>query len=54
MKALFIILALSVTALLVTVIVLWLRVRWQLRRSDEALKNVLAGIDSEHEPVDKA
>lgn len=54
MKVLFIILAISVTALLVTVVVLWLRVRWQLRRSDEALKNALEGIDSEHEPADKA
>jgi hypothetical protein len=53
MKVLFIILAVSVVALLANVVVLWVRVRWQLRRSNEALKNALAGIDAEREPADK-
>jgi hypothetical protein len=53
MIVLFIILALCVAALLTTGGVLWLRVRWQLRRSDEALKNALVALDSEREPADK-
>jgi hypothetical protein len=53
MKVLFIILALSVTALLATAGTLWLRLRWQLRRSDEALKDALAAIHPEREPADK-
>jgi hypothetical protein len=54
MKVLFIILAISVTALLATAGALWWRVQWQLRRSDEALKKALAAMDSEHEPADRA
>lgn len=53
MKVLFIILMLSVGALLVTAGTLWWRVRWQLRRSDEALKDALAAIDTEREAADK-
>jgi hypothetical protein len=53
MEILFIILALSVAALLATAGVLWLRVRWTLRRSDEALKNTLVALDAEREPVEK-
>lgn len=53
MKILFLILVLSLGVVLMTVVVLWLRVRWHLRRSDRALKNALAGIQPEHEPIEK-
>ncbi|HLW54112.1 MAG TPA: hypothetical protein VKW06_14840 [Candidatus Angelobacter sp.] len=53
MKILFIILLLSVGATLVTLAAMWLRLRWHLRRSDHALKNALADIQQEHEPMDK-
>lgn len=51
MKVLFVILAVSLVAILVTVGALWLRLRWHLRRSrsGEALKNALAEI----EPAEK-
>lgn len=53
MKALFIILVLSVGAILATAGTLWWRLRWHLRRSNDALKNALAEIQPEHEPIDK-
>lgn len=53
MKILFLILLLSVGAILVTVVALWWRLRWHLRRSDHALKNALAEIQPEHESIEK-
>lgn len=53
MRILFIVLVLSVGAILVVVAGMWLRLRWHLRRSDRALKNVLADIQREQEPMDK-
>lgn len=53
MRILFIVLVLSVGAILVVVSGMWLRLRWHLRRSDQALKNALADIQREHEPIDK-
>ncbi len=54
MKALFIILVLSVGVTVVTAGALWWRLRRHLRRSDDALKNTLREIQPEHEPIDKA
>jgi hypothetical protein len=53
MKALVIIFVLSLGAILATVGALWWRLRWHLRRSDDALKNALAEIQPEHESMDK-
>ncbi len=53
MKALFIILMLSVGAILAAAGALWWRLRWHLRRSDDALKNALKEMQPEHEPIDK-
>jgi hypothetical protein len=53
MRILFIILALCMAALIMTAGALWWRLRWQLRRSDNALKNALAAIQPGHEPADK-
>jgi hypothetical protein len=53
MKILFIILTISLGAILLTVVAMWWRLRWHLRRSDNALKNALAEIHPEHEPMDK-
>ena len=53
MKILFLILLLSVGAILVTVVALWWRLRWHLRRSDDALKNTLAKIQPEPESIEK-
>jgi uncharacterized membrane protein YciS (DUF1049 family) len=53
MRVLFVILVLSVGAILVAVAAMWLRLRWHLRRSDQALKNALADIQREQEPSDK-
>jgi hypothetical protein len=53
MKILFIILVLSLGAILLTVVAMWWRLRWHLRRSDDALKNALAEIQPEHESIDK-
>jgi hypothetical protein len=52
MKILFIILALSLGATLLIVVAMWWRLRWHLRRSDDALKKALAEIQPEHESVD--
>jgi hypothetical protein len=54
MRILFIILVLSLGAILVTLAAMWVRLHWHLRRSDRALKSVLADIAQEqHEPMDK-
>jgi hypothetical protein len=53
MKILFLILLLSVGAILVTVVALWWRLRWHLRRSNDALKNALAEIQPEQESIEK-
>lgn len=53
MKILFVILVLSVGAIVVAVVAMWVRLRWHLRRSDQALKNALADIQQEQEPIDK-
>lgn len=53
MKILFIILLISLGAILVTVAAMWLRLHWHLRRSDHALKNALKDIQQEREAVDK-
>jgi len=50
MRILVFIFALSVGAILVVVGALWWRLRWHLRRSDDAMKNALADI----EPPDRA
>jgi uncharacterized membrane protein YqjE len=52
MKILFVILVLSVMAVLVTVGAMWWRLRWHLRRSDDALKKTLAEIQPEHETAE--
>jgi hypothetical protein len=52
MKILVAILAVSVTAILVVVGAMWWRLRWHLRRSDDALKKTLAEIQPEHETAD--
>jgi hypothetical protein len=49
MAILYVILWLSVGASLVVAVAMWWRLRWHLRRSDEALKNALAEIQPEHE-----
>jgi hypothetical protein len=51
-KILFAILVLSVAAVVVTVVAMWWRLRWHLRRSDDALKKTLAEIQPEHETAD--
>lgn len=53
MKILFIILLVSLGAILLTVAAMWLRLRWHLRRSDHALRNALAEIQPEREPIDR-
>jgi uncharacterized membrane protein YciS (DUF1049 family) len=53
MRILFIILVFSVGAILVTLAAMWLRLRWHLRRSDQALKSALTDIQQEHESMDK-
>lgn len=53
MKILFIILVVTLGAVLVTLAAMWLRLRWHLRRSDHALKSALADVEQEHQPVDK-
>jgi Flp pilus assembly protein TadB len=52
MKYLFIILVLCVVAILVAAGAMWWRLRRHLRRSDEALKNALAEIQTEHKSVE--
>ncbi|HMF90712.1 MAG TPA: hypothetical protein VKL40_08725 [Candidatus Angelobacter sp.] len=52
MKILFVILLLSVAAVLVTVVAMWWRLRWHLRKSDNALKKTLSEIQPEHETAD--
>lgn len=52
MKILFVILVLSVAAILLAVGALWWRLRWHLRRSDDALKKTLAEIQPEHETAE--
>jgi hypothetical protein len=53
MKILFLILLLSVGAILVTMVALWWRLRWHLRRSDQALKTTLAEIQPEQGSIEK-
>jgi len=53
MRILFVILVLSVGAILIAVVAMWLRLRWHLRRSDQALKHALADIEREQERLDK-
>lgn len=52
MKYLVVILVLSVGTSLVVAAAVWWRLRWHLRRSDEALKNTLAEIQPEHEQAE--
>jgi hypothetical protein len=52
MKYLVLLLVISVGASLVVAVAVWLRLRWHLRRSDEALKNTLAEIQPEHEQAE--
>ncbi|HKF21212.1 MAG TPA: hypothetical protein VKE93_06560 [Candidatus Angelobacter sp.] len=52
MRILFVFLVLSLTAILLAVGALWWRLRWHLRRSDDALKKTLAEIQPEHETAD--
>ena len=53
MRVLFIILLLSLGVILLTLVAMWWRLHWHLRRSDDALKNALAEIQPEHESIDK-
>jgi hypothetical protein len=53
MKILFLILVLSVAAILVTVGALWWRLRWHMHSSNDALKNALAEIQPEQESIEK-
>lgn len=53
MKALFVLLALSVTAILVAVIALRWRLRWHLRRPHHALTEPLADIQPEQESIEQ-
>jgi hypothetical protein len=53
MRALVIIFVLCLGAVLATVGVLWWRVRWHLRRSDDALKNALGQVQPDQEPIEK-
>jgi len=53
MTILFIILVLCLGAILLTLALIWLRYRWHLRRSNQALQSALADIQPEHEPMDK-
>lgn len=53
MRILFLILLLSVGAILVTVVALWWRLRWHLRRSNHSLKNTLAEIQPKQESIEK-
>ena len=52
MKILFVLLALCLVAILVTAIAMWRRYSRHLHRSNEVLKNTLAEIEREHEPVE--
>ena len=52
MKILFGILVLSVAAIIVAVGAMWWRLRRHLRKSDSALKETLAEMQPEHEPVE--
>ena len=53
MKTLFVILVLSVVAVLVAALAMWWRLRHHLRQSDEALKNALREIEPEHESIEQ-
>ena len=51
MKVLFALLVVSVAAILVTVVAMWLRLRWHLRRSNKGL-HALGEIQPEHESLE--
>ena len=53
MKTLFVILVLSVVAVLIAALAMWWRLRHHLRQSDEALKNALREIEPEHESIEQ-
>ncbi|HLJ85850.1 MAG TPA: hypothetical protein VKZ53_03455 [Candidatus Angelobacter sp.] len=52
MKALFVLLVLSIVTVLVVVSAMWWRLHHHLSKSDKALKDVLQEIHPEHEPVE--
>jgi hypothetical protein len=54
MKILFLILAVSLGVVLINMVVLWWRVRRQLRRSNHALKTTLPEIQPEQESIEKS
>ncbi|MBZ5530147.1 MAG: hypothetical protein LAO20_01830 [Acidobacteriia bacterium] len=52
MKVLFALLVVSVAAIMVTVVAMWLRLRWHLRRSNKGLQHALGEIQPEHESLE--
>jgi len=52
MKTLFVVLVVSVAALLVAALAMWWRLRRHLRQSNEALAKALREIETEHESVE--
>jgi nitrogen fixation-related uncharacterized protein len=57
MKALFVLLVLSMAAILVAAIAMWWRLRRHLHQSDEAVEKILQEMEAEtkpeHEPVER-
>jgi HAMP domain-containing protein len=52
MRYLFVLLAICLVAILVTAFAMWRRYSRHLHRSNESLKQTLAEIEQEHEPVE--
>jgi hypothetical protein len=52
MKYLFVLLAICLVVILVTALLMWRRYSRHLHSSNEALKNALAEIEREREPVE--
>jgi len=53
MKTLFVVLVVSVVALLIAALAMWWRLRRHLWKSDKALAKALREIETEHESVEK-
>jgi hypothetical protein len=54
MKVLYVVLALSIMAILAAVVAMFWRLRWHLRRPHIGPPNPVQEVASDHEPVEKA